>query len=573
MHGPDRAAVIQIPVAAVLVVLAFGLARVGADQYLAGKPTSDIWYLALQTFVFELPASGETGPYPWPLNIARFLAPIAVGYTAIITVLLVFRDAVNRRRARWRRGHVVVCGLGDCGQQVVRSLSAAGRRVVAVDPAARPWSGRRIPTIVGDAREPRVLAAAGVARAARVVIVCEDDGINGQVAAALLGKVTRRAGPILECQVQLSNADLVDRLRRRGVEQVSHDRVLLDFFCLHQVAARRLLVRHPPFTDAASATGLLVVGDAPLAGSVVVQAARLWSVLPGRSRPLPVRVVGAAASALVQRLYQRHPQLERVCHLTTCDGDPLAEVSALAAAHGIDRQHRVYLCLQDEAQGIAVASALIESADLSTPVVVQASYQRGLTSLAVRFLDPGPGIQAFGVTEVAYDPDGLFGDMWYELARSIHETYRVHRVADPTRPADGPETAPWENLAEMYRAANLDQARHIGSKLTAIGARPVPLLSPLDVPFRFTDAEVEQLAELEHERWSGERRAAGWTPGPRNTKRRTTPYLVPYHELPTEIQEYDRSAVRAIPSLLASAGYGIVRTAPSPAGSADATRR
>ena len=432
MHGPDRATVIQIPVVAVLMLLAFVLAVVGAAQHLPGQPVSDIWYLALQTFVIQLPASGETAPYPWPLDVARFLAPIAVGYTAIITFLVVFRDSVNRRRARWLREHVVVCGLGDCGQQVVRSLSAAGRQVVAIDPAARPWSGRRIPTIVGDAREPSVLAAAGVARAARVVIVCADDRTNGQVAAALLDSalldtVAQRGGSLLECQVQLSNADLVDRLRRRGVEHVSHERVLLDFFCVHQVAARRLLVRHPPFLntpdtpETLGATGILVVGDAPLAGSVVVQAARLWSVLPDRSRPLPVRVVAPAAAALVQQLRQRHPQLDRVCELVACDADPLAGVSALAAAHGINHDHRVYICLEDEAQGLAVASTLIESVKLANAVVVQTSYQRGLTDLVGRFLDPGPGIEVFGVTEVAYDPDALFGDMWYELARSIHE--------------------------------------------------------------------------------------------------------------------------------------------------------
>ncbi|MGH3916949.1 MAG: NAD-binding protein [Pseudonocardiaceae bacterium] len=565
MKVSGQAGLRQVPALAAVMVLAFVLAVVGAAQHLSGYPAGDIFYLALQTFVIQLPATSGGAPYPWTLDVARFLAPVAVGYTAIITFLLLFRDSMDHLRARRLRGHVVVCGLGDCGQQVVRSLLAAGRRVVAVDRVARPWGGRRIPTIVGDARERSVLAAAGVARAARVVIVCEDDRINGEVAAALVNEVRDRVSGVLECQIQVSNADLVDRLRRRGVERVEHDRVLLEFFCVHQVAARRLLVRHPPFLDPTHATGVLVVGDTLLAGSVIVQAARLWSVLPDRPRPLPMRVVAPAARVLIQRLRDRYPDIDQVCALAPCDADPVSGVTALAAAETIDFEQRVYVCLGDEAQGLAVASALVDTVVLATPVVVQAAHQRGLTELAVRFLDPGPGITAFGVTEVACDPDGLFGDMWHELARSIHETYRVHRATDPTWPASGPETTPWEELAEGYRAGNLDQARHIGSKLAAIGARPVPLLSPLEVAFRFTDEEVEQLAELEHERWNGERRAAGWTLGPKNNKRRTTPYLVPYRELSPDIQEYDRSAVRAIPSLLASVGYRIARTAPSPA--------
>lgn len=47
---------------------------------------------------------------------------------------------------------------------------------------------------------------------------------------------------------------------------------------------------------------------------------------------------------------------------------------------------------------------------------------------------------------------------------------------------------------------------------------------------------------------------------PKSTERRTTPHLVPYEELADEIREYDRPAVRLIPSLLAGAAYTIART-------------
>src|SRR4051794_30828203 len=156
------------------MLLAFGLAVVGAGRYLAGRPLSDVLYLALQTFVLQLPASDAAQPYPWPLDVARFLAPLALGYTAIIAFLLLFRTSVAALRARWLRGHVVVCGLGSCGRQVVRALSANRRRVVAIELADRPQGGLHVPTIVGDAREPSILAAAGAARAARVVITCGD---------------------------------------------------------------------------------------------------------------------------------------------------------------------------------------------------------------------------------------------------------------------------------------------------------------------------------------------------------------------------------------------------------------
>ena len=54
-------------------------------------------------------------------------------------------------------------------------------------------------------------------------------------------------------------------------------------------------------------------------------------------------------------------------------------------------------------------------------------------------------------------------------------------------------------------------------------------LTALDADsFAFTPEEVERLAEMEHERWLAERRALGWTPGPRDPQKKTNPNLVPW---------------------------------------------
>ena len=69
-----------------------------------------------------------------------------------------------------------------------------------------------------------------------------------------------------------------------------------------------------------------------------------------------------------------------------------------------------------------------------------------------------------------------------------------------------------------------------------------------------------RLAELEHERWCRERTAEGWTAGPtRDDERKVTPYLVDWDQLPEDVKDYDRNAVRALPELLTFAGYEIVR--------------
>ncbi len=70
------------------------------------------------------------------------------------------------------------------------------------------------------------------------------------------------------------------------------------------------------------------------------------------------------------------------------------------------------------------------------------------------------------------------------------------------------------------------------------------------------------LARLEHARWCAERWVAGWVwAKQKDIARRRTPYLVPWEELPPEIQEYDHEAVRRIPVFLAAADMKIVRQA------------
>ena len=70
------------------------------------------------------------------------------------------------------------------------------------------------------------------------------------------------------------------------------------------------------------------------------------------------------------------------------------------------------------------------------------------------------------------------------------------------------------------------------------------------------------MAGVAHEHWVAERRSAGWVSGPeRDVAGKITPYLIPYAELPEDVKEWDRQAVRAIPEVLAAAGLEVYRLA------------
>ncbi len=151
------------------------------------------------------------------------------------------------------------------------------------------------------------------------------------------------------------------------------------------------------------------------------------------------------------------------------------------------------------------------------------------------------------------------------MARAIHEDYVSHQKAAGATPGANPSMAAWDDLPEDLKESNRQQADHIEMKLAAIGCGIQALTDwraasleglPDEVRAVF---DVERLARMEHERWWEERKRQGWSfaPGQKDLAKKTSPYLVPWKDLPPEIQEYDRNTVRGLPSFLAQAGFQV----------------
>ena len=143
------------------------------------------------------------------------------------------------------------------------------------------------------------------------------------------------------------------------------------------------------------------------------------------------------------------------------------------------------------------------------------------------------------------------------VARGIHEDYRTDEVG--RKPVDDPAIAEWDELPENLREATRQQAAEIFEELRAIGCRVHEVEDHKVALVSFTDAEIERMAELEHNRWTAERLADGWTLGERDVLKKTSPHLVSWEELPEDVREWDREAVRRIPELLAAVGIEIRR--------------
>jgi hypothetical protein len=144
------------------------------------------------------------------------------------------------------------------------------------------------------------------------------------------------------------------------------------------------------------------------------------------------------------------------------------------------------------------------------------------------------------------------------IARALHDVY----VSCITRltPDDEQSRKGWDDLDDSLKASNQAHADHIFVKLQALGCTVHPVYDREIVLFELTDAEVEEMARLEHRRWQAERLASGWTFGEeKDVGRLVSPYLVPWEELSEQIRDYDREMVRAIPEVLAAVGLEVRR--------------
>jgi len=220
--------------------------------------------------------------------------------------------------------------------------------------------------------------------------------------------------------------------------------------------------------------------------------------------------------------------------------------------------------LDNDSLGLAAALVLRRHLrSLTIPVVVRMSQEAGLASLLQESAvdEELRGLYAFGLLGKTCRPELFLNGTHEILAQAIHEEYLREQQATGQTPKTNPSMLPWNELPENLKESNRSQAGHIGKKLRAIGCGLAPLVDWDADLFSFTKDEIELMARMEHDRWVDERKASGWTysSGPKDIKKKKSPYLVPWDELPENIRDLDRNTVRALPGFLAKAGFQIER--------------
>ncbi len=571
-----RLRALRWPLLGGLWLLALGLGYVGFRAYWVSRdqtplPT-DLLYLSLQLFILE--SGSVPGPKSWELEVARLLAPAVAGYTALQALAVLFYEQSQSLRLRLTSRHAVICGLGRKGFLLAQDLLEQGIRVVVIEldegnDALKPCRERGGLVLVGDATDRGMLRKAGVDRARYLLALCGDDSVNAEIAVRAQELLGEQRTDALACFVHLVDPQLCRLLREReiGTEKIGSFR--LEFFDVFDRGVRALLKDFPFFPEGSAAPPmaphLLVVGAGRLGQSLIVQAARSWwSSFRGAAPPLRITLVDRQAEQRVELLTLQHPLMGKACHLIP---EPM-DVHSPAFHRGDFLFHpdghcpvtAAYVCLDGDSIALSTGLVLLQRLrGQRIPIVVRMSHLAGLATLLPSRGDGLEGLHAFGLLDRAYRLETVLGGTHELLARAIHEEYLRDQASQGKTCQTNPSMAPWEELPESLRESNRQAADHIGLKLKAVACALAPLTDWEADRFQFSTAEVELMARLEHERFVRERRTAGWKPGPRDPKRRTTPYLVSWEELPEEMMELDRNQVRALPALLARAGFQVYR--------------
>ena len=140
-------------------------------------------------------------------------------------------DHVGRSRMRkdilHTKDHTVVCGWGQVGRAIAAALVSAGEEVVLIDRRQDLAEASKLLSVVGEATNDEVLKAAGIERAASLVVAL--DGESDNLFVTLSGRalnpdlfiVTRAVGPNSASKLVHAGADRVVNPHEIGASRMA----------------------------------------------------------------------------------------------------------------------------------------------------------------------------------------------------------------------------------------------------------------------------------------------------------------------------------------------------------------
>ncbi len=173
------------------------------------------------------------------LRIAMIAAILLATMVASKGIALLFRESYEELGLRFKSMHVVVCGLGRIGRQILADLEAMKSefQIVVIEPDGdnknTAWAREMgAVVLVGDATRTEMLEAARVQRAREVFVVTGSDECNIESVIEIRDIIARKGRkgrfggvlPKLCCHVHILCKDLAEIVRDKSLQLERHSR-------------------------------------------------------------------------------------------------------------------------------------------------------------------------------------------------------------------------------------------------------------------------------------------------------------------------------------------------------------
>lgn len=506
---------------------------------------------------------------PIQLVFAQFTVySFLAAYGTVKVIIFNLHRDLRVALAQRKREHTIVCGLGDMGMQVIQSLKDLGQDAVAIDvkgdsPHVLTCERQGVPFLKGDAKSVPILRLAGIARAQTIVLCTGDDAENVEIALRIkehAARHPRRPAQRLLVLAEMRSDWLFARLIDHGRE-LGSDKVELRFFNGYDNSARLLMNGIVPRPGA---TRFALIGFGAMGREVALHLVRNSPVAPGDMLNLVIFDRDAEHSS--RTLLDAIPTITEIARLDFVAADlnadnPIAWQTIEARLQG-DALLGVAICIHDDDAGLYTALGIRGLLDRlgqsEVPVHVWLERHRYLGQLAGSIEETNTAsnrMSAFGSLEELLSPDILIADKLDGLAKALHENHRSNLSAADRALPNG---RPWQELPEQYKMSSRREADHIPIKLRLCGLDMEASDAPEIIELR--PAELERIAQLDHQRWLIERRLLGWKYGAtRDNAARLHPFLLPWDDLPAAMRDMNIARMTTLPQILARAGYEIVR--------------
>ena len=492
------------------------------------------------------------------------------------------------------RNHTVLAGAGPKLKIFLAALEAlAGRdqfkneeTVIAIPEmglldATREDCGKHSRIVVSHIWDQDALERLHLDRAKRLLILNNFGGDNGNLISTAMAIRNKRQQEALlgkdMAELKLY-AEVNDRTVLPAIQSSlagltgTGARMEVNIMNMADASARLALRKHPldcRKVDSAIAGQviLIIIGWSSFAEALFWQAVR---VAHYPSKPTRIIVVDTSAEVLKTHIYSIAPGLLDNAFVNDILSVEFAEALSSSMIERFTQDHIITVAVCGTNADCVFAEA-VKISEAPFPGLCQvlldlpdgSGYGEALDSIKAKIHLYAAGSHA-GAFELSERLD--------ETARRLHERYLEQRKDKRTKRPDGTyenlSDYDWEQLDEIRRGWNRSTADHVEVKLRALadfykierptrqnnsGRAHIPdaLREKIEELINSTKGkgashrdDVELLARLEHDRWSSEKIAEGWSFCElKDEQRKLSPYVVAYDKLSEEVKGYDRQAV------------------------------